>query len=115
MIVGNTLKFGYGDIAVIGDCMCQHITFRGFKPPGECGVDVPDGVEFFDDEVAISITYEDYKEFNNLLDQVKCKSITVFEFKNYIFDFSNYNEKSIGTLERASRRAMYLYFMCLAA
>lgn len=115
MIDGNILKFGHGDIAV-GYRVTGILTFQQFKPPEECGSYVSDNVEYTSEQIIINFTcYEEYLELSNKLKDVKSKNISTFEFKDYIFDFTNYNEKSVEVCERYLKRAMSWYLMCCAA
>ena len=115
MIYGNVLKFGYGDIAVGSDGLTQRISFQQFKPPAECGGNVPEDVEYIGEEVVLQISYEEYCEFSRYLKQVSDKKITNFIFKEYIFDFANFNEESIKACKKHLNSAMRYYFMCMAA
>lgn len=115
MINGNILKFGYGDIAVGSDGLTQRISFQQFKPPAECGGNVPEDVEYIGEEIVLQISYDEYHEFNKQLKSVLSKEISTFGFKGYIFDFTNYNEESIKACKQRSKSAMYSYFLCMAA
>lgn len=115
MINNNILKFGYGDIAVGVDELQQCMKFQQFKPPTECGKRVYADVEWIGDEIKIYLNWEEYLEFNKLLEGVRCKNISVFDFKDYIFDFTNYNEKSIQTCKKFAELSMKWYILCLAA
>ena len=115
MIDGNILKFGYGDIAVGSDGLTQRISFQQFKPPAECGGDVPEDVEYIGEEIVLQISYDEYREFNEQLKSVLSKEISTFDFKGHIFDFTNYNEESVKGCKKRSERAMYSYFLCMAA
>ena len=115
MINGNILKFGYGDICVRSDGLTQRISFQQFKPPAECGGNVPEDVEYIGEEVVLQISYEEYCEFNKQLKSVLSNSISTFSFKGYIFDFTNYNEESVKVCKKRSESAMYSYFLCMAA
>ena len=115
MINGNRLKFGYGDICVRSDGLTQRISFQQFKPPAECGGNVPEDVEYIGDKIILEFSYEDYCEFSNYLKQVSDKEITDFIFKGYIFDFANFNEESIKACKKHLNSAMRYYFMCMAA
>lgn len=115
MIDGNVLKFGYGDIAVGSDGLTQRISFQQFKPPAECCGSVPEDVERIGEEVVLQISYEEYCEFNKQLKSVLSKSISTFNFKGYVFDFTNYNEESVKACKKRSESAMYSYFLCMAA
>ena len=77
MINGNRLKFGYGDICVRSDGLTQRISFQQFKPPAECGGNVPEDVEYIGEEVVLQISYEEYCEFSRYLKQVSDKKITI--------------------------------------
>lgn len=115
MIDGNILKFGYGDIAVGSDGFAQIISFQQFKPPAECGCNVTEDVEYIGEEIALQISYDEYREFNEQLKSVLSKEISTFNFKGYIFDFTNYNEESVKVCKKRSEIAMYSYFLCMAA
>ena len=115
MINGNRLKFGYGDICVRSDGLTQRISFQQFKPPAECGGNVPEDVEYIGEEVILQISYEEYCEFNKQLKSVLSNSISTFSFKGYIFDFTNYNEESVNVCKKHSESAMYSYSLCMAA
>ena len=114
MIEGRVLKFGYGDIAVGYNAISQKITFQQFKPPTECGENVSPEVEFISDKIFIKISYDEYKQLSYLLSKVKNKEISKFYFKEYEFNFHNYNEKSIEVCLKNLNFAMQLYFMALA-
>lgn len=115
MIDGKRFKFGYGDISVGGDPDARKIFFQQFKPPAKCGDNVnPDGVEWIGEQIFIKIDYEDYVKLNQLLDDVKAREISEFTFKNYVFDFTNYNEKSVEVCKQKSRQAINLYLLALA-
>ena len=115
MINGNRLKFGYGDIVVSSDGLTQRMSFQQFKPPAECGGNVPEDVEFIGNEIILEFSYEDYCEFSKYLEQVSDKEITDFIFKGYIFDFANFNKESVNACKKHLNGAMQYYFMCIAA
>lgn len=115
MIEGNRIKFGYGDISVGANQINRTITFQQFKPAEKCGNEVPESVEFIGDEINLQINYADYIEFSNNLKLVQCKEIYEFSFKDYIFDFTNWNETSIKVCNDKALHAMSLYILCLAA
>ena len=115
MINGNRLKFGYGDICVKSDALTQRISFQQFKPPTECGCNVPEDVKFIGNEIILEFSYEDYCEFSKKLEQVYNKETAEFIFKGYVFDFTNFNEESIKVCKKHLNGAMQYYFMCMAA
>ena len=114
MIDNNILKFGYGDISVGAFGLPPAITFQQFKPPAKVGSEVGEHVEFIGEKIVIKLNHEDYVELCDLLDQVKNKEILIFDFKDYIFDFTNYNIGSIEVVERHATNSMHWYFATLA-
>lgn len=115
MIIRNIFKFGYGDISVHSNGIEQVIRFREFKPPGECGECLlSKDIEYTSDEIILDISYEDYCELRQKIKYVLDKETFVFEFKGYIFDFSNYNEASVKVVSRNLENAMSGYFGLLA-
>lgn len=115
MIEEKRLKFGYGDICVGSDILTQRMSFQQFKPLAKCGDQVSNDVEYIGDEIVLEFSYEDYREFGENLKQVFNKETTEFLFKEYIFDFTNFNEESIKVCKKHLNNAMELYFMCMAA
>ena len=115
MIDGNILKFGYGDIVVGSNGLTQRISFQQSKPPAKCGDKVSEEVEYIGEEIVLRISYEEYREFNEQLKSVLSKEISTFDFKGYVFDFTNYNEESVKVCKKHSESAMYSYFLCMAA
>lgn len=99
MINENVLEFGYGDIAVGANPAFLLLTFQGIKPPHKCGARLNKCIEHIGyTGHPITISFESEKEcleFKELLTRVENKEIELFEFKSFIFDFSNYNEESI--------------------
>lgn len=115
MIEGNRLKFGYGDISVGSDKLTQRMSFQQFKPPKECGDRVLEDVEYIGNEIILEFSYEDYCDFSKNLKIVSNKETTEFIFKEYIFDFTNFNEESVKVCNKHLNNAMQCYFMCMAA
>ena len=102
MIEGNVIKFGYGDISVGADVFTSIIRFRQVLNPLECG-DTRYSMEldFTDNNVSIQINdFNEYYELSKSLNEVEKRNLLQFTFKDYIFDFSNYNEKSIIVVKR---------------
>lgn len=115
MIDGNRLKFGHGDIVVGSDGLTQRMSFQQFKPPANCGDRISGDVEYIGNKIVLEFSYEDYCEFSKKLEQVSDKEMTEFVFKDYVFDFTNFNEKSIEVCKKYLNSAMQYYFMCVAA
>ena len=114
MIIKNIIKFGYGDVAV--GYGIQEITFQQFKPPSECGTRLhSEDVEFVSEKIILDISYDDYIELRKYLKIVSNRIANEFTFKEYIFDFTNYNEESVNVCKKKLESAMYWYFLCCAA
>lgn len=115
MIEEKIFKFGYGDISVGGNPFTRQMNFQQFKPPAKIGNEViDDEVEFIGERILIEIAYEDYQKLSKLFDDVKSRKISKFTFKGYIFDFTNYNEKSVEVCKKKLNEAMSLYFLAMA-
>ena len=99
----NILYFGDGDILVnnsLGGLM-----FVNCKPPVEVGTELTEdlreklGVKYASDWITIPITtYEEAKYFEKLLDEIAEQKTHYFYFKDYQFNFSNWNPKSIESI-----------------
>lgn len=115
MIIGNILKFGYGDIDVSSNALSQRIGFQQFKPHAECGENLKgEEIEYIGNAIVFNLTYDIYCKFSEKLNCVLNKEITEFTFENYIFDFNKYNTRSIKTCIKALDYAMHWYFMARA-
>lgn len=115
MIDGNVLKFGYGDIAVGSSALSNIITFQQFKPVGKCGDKVSKNVEYIGEEIVIKISYNDHWEFIKPLNKVANNEISIFEFKGYIFDFTNRNIDSVIVCKEHIDNAMLTCLLAMAA
>ena len=115
MIEGNRLKFGYGDICVSAHSILGYMTFQQFVPPSNCGDKVEREVEFVGECIKIPVNCDGYDELSNWLYEVENHIIDSFEFKGYIFDFSNYNKESIRVCKKYAYRAISGYLLSLAA
>lgn len=94
----NIIHFGYGDIAV--SHMANTLSITPFKPPQEVGSEV--------NMAAVDITgptirfsFNSLKEIKTFKDSLNLINSTnhSFAFKDYIFDFTQYDEKSKMVLE----------------
>lgn len=99
----KTFYFGYGDIIVNNSTL--GLRFIECEPPVEVGTQLTKelkeelGVKFTSDWITIPIvTYEEAKYFGKLLDEVEEGITHYFYFKDYQFNFSNWNLKSIEVL-----------------
>ena len=114
MITENIIKFGSGDIGVgLG---CQIITFQQIKPPKQCGERFAfEDVEFVSHKISIEISdICEYAYLHSLLQQINDKEINSFEFKGYIFDFTEFNEQSVNVVKSKLDACMRLYMLALA-
>lgn len=99
MIKGKRLCFGYGDIGVGHNIFS--LIFQNMRPPQELGTEITDdiNVEYIGEEIRIRIIdFKEVAEFKELLEKVK--ETKTFKYKGYIFDFSNYHEKSIEVVKK---------------
>ena len=119
MIDGKILKFGYGDIAV--GHKFTNMQLIPFKPPVEIGSDCNDlfangDITPIGEVVMIRFnSFQDFAEFKDKLEGVRSATVSkVFEFKGYIFDFSNYNVKSVEVVD-SIRYAIYMKYLQCAA
>ena len=94
------IRFGRGDVQVGGTW--STITFTGFKPPIEIGTRITDEVikdknlEYITEPIRINFkTMEELMSFKKLVEEIDGKTNTYFKYRDYVFDFSNYNQKSI--------------------
>lgn len=100
----KTICFGYGNVQV-GHSIYS-LYFRGFKPPIEVGTMITEevikdnNIKWLTDKIYLD--FRDMQEiltFENLIKQVRDnggENFTQFKFKDFTFDFFNYNEKSIS-------------------
>lgn len=113
MIKGNVLYFGTGDIAVGSYSPTQLITFTNIKPPCKCGQTITDemanNIEFGE---KIIIELNDY-DLYNLFCTVN-ESNRVIKYREYTFDFTNYNKESIRVCKGHAKNALYMYQLALA-
>lgn len=114
MIEGNRLKFGYGDICVGSDELTQRMSFQQFKTPAKCGNRVQKYIEYIGDKIILQFSYEDYCVFSKNLEQISNKETIEFTFKEYVFDFTNFNEESVKVCRKHLNSAMQYYFMFMA-
>ena len=120
MIVGNRLKFGYGDIAV-GTNVFSCLTFKNFKPPEKVGTTLtPDliknnEIKFESEEVRITLDYIEARILQEKLKELQeDESLREFAYKGYLFDFSKYNTESIRVVEKHLQTLIFSYISLLA-
>ena len=115
MIKGNTLYFGYGDIAVGSNSWNYSpiVTFTNMKPPCKCGETITEKmkeeINFYEE---IKIEVEDY-ELYNLLCNVD-KDNRIINYKEYTFDFTNYNQERVRLCKEGVKNALLIHQLSLA-
>lgn len=121
MIKENRIIFGNGDVFV--NYTCYGLRFIYNSRPYEIGTSVKTSEISYNDEnktplVDIRINdFEDLHALKKLLESVKVSDIKTFEYDNHIFDFTNFNVKSVDVvinhLELLSH--YYLWLLPLSA
>lgn len=117
MIVGNALKFGYGDIAVRASSTCQQIRFAQIRDSKRCGEQIGDSRDLELVGRFIRLELQDLSEYGAFMALLHLvgKEINSFEFKGYVFDFSKFNYESVKVVERAANNAIYEYLVASAS
>jgi hypothetical protein len=101
MIDGNILKFGYGSILVSSNPSRNELEFIEIKPPVEIGSNPSEGS--FEKGKVVGFYYaSDLWTLIKRLETVDEINNTI-KFRGYIFDFTNYNDKSITVVLRGVR------------
>lgn len=115
------LYFGYGDIRV-SNKNSLGICFKEFVPPVEVGTVLTDefiyenGIEFTTDWQTLYLTnFKELCELEQLLKQVEMQDILKFTFKDFTFDFTNYNKKSVEIVLSNLAVVRNSLLMCYAA
>ena len=117
MIIGKHLRFGYGDISIGCNKASCSVEFYQIKDAKlECGdIVYSDEVTQVEPPVVLSFQdSEDYLHFQALLTRVCAGDLKWFKFHGLIFDFSNYNDKSVSVCQTKAMHAMYPYLIALA-
>lgn len=116
MIKDNILYFGYGDICVhTSPWLYNEIQFQEFKPPQEIGTKVDvDKVEWIGERIKLELNVDECVWWFNELQKVLDRQINAFEFKGYVFDFSNYNEDSVRVAVKHINR-VHTYLITIIA
>ena len=112
MIKGNKIKFGYGTILVSHNRFDNSITFQGAKPRSKSALICGQIANSYEAEpvgkkIVITLDAHIYKQFNELLRLAEWrKECRVFEFCDYVFDFSKFNQKSVDVCRSHAYEAM---------
>ena len=116
----KTFYFGYGDIIVNNSTL--GLRFIECEPPVEVGTVLSEklekelGVKFTSAWVTIPIKYyEEAVALEKLLDKVLADSSVIeFKFKDYKFNFSKWNPKSIESIKKHLEVVRSNLLMCCA-
>ena len=98
MIKGNRIIAGYGTLAVGGYSNTNMLTIRHIQPPKEIGSDILDEFETLG-VVSVPIDCKSYFELKRALEEVSAEQ-PIFNFGDWIFDFSQFNEKSVEVFRK---------------
>lgn len=110
MIKGNTIYFGYGDIAVVGTYN-GYLTLQWFEPPTEVGSSLTGKeINWLSEEIKLKVTFKDLMNTNNI-NKESGKQIII---DGYTFDFSNYNSKSVEVVRNHMQNALGIFQYGLA-
>jgi hypothetical protein len=113
MFIEKVIKFGYGDVLVHSNEFLKVLTLTYIEPPKEVGeiikndndYNILDRIQFqFDNDMII--LYEDLKHMN--------PKNTIVKFRDYTFDFTNFNEKSLEVVVRGVKRVINGFTLALA-
>ena len=95
MIIGNTIKFGYGDVVVRSCDIRGIIVFTNVKPPQSIGEKLSDKyLKSIEVGLEVTLTEDRPHELYELIRGVS-KESSIVEYKGWTFDFTNYNEESV--------------------
>lgn len=110
MIKGKVIKFGYGDVGVGSSKFGSFISLTNIKPPQKVGDALlkKDNIEY-GEQIKISIC--DYKLYE--LFKTVNENNRIIKYKEYTFDFSNYNSKSVDIcIENAHNAVNMMALAC---
>lgn len=113
MIKGNVIEFGYGDVLVGSNPMLDIFRVTSIKPPQEIGAVIDssedNGVEY-NETIIINVDYS--LDLYRIIKSVN-ENNRVVKYKEWIFDFTNYNQTSVDVVLKHAMHAVN--FMVLAA
>ena len=113
MIKDKTIYFGYGTVSV--GASGYTISFTTIKPPQEIGMKLLSSEEVQEVGTPINLTleYAEAEALKSLLDSIS-EINTSFVFKDYTFDFTNYNPKSVEVVKLCVKPILNNYLPLLA-
>lgn len=113
MINGKVIKFGYGDVLVGANSFFGTLSITEIEPPTEIGTSHDVQEEGITEIRRISFNFDTdmhdlMKKLNNL--RVLGSSVPelrTIQFRDYVFDFTNLNEKSVDVVRKFVEKALY--------
>ena len=113
MIRGDVMFFGYGDIAC--QATFQTLRYQEFLPPQKVGCNLTEvNVTYTGRYIEIHVTLDECRELKKKLMKVPETTNHVFEFKGTVYDFTNFNLKSVEAVLHAVDYVIASYLMCMA-
>lgn len=107
----KTIKFGYGDILVGVNRYIPRMSFTSIKPPVEVGTTVSYNDEDIEICGRVEILEYHIHDLYNLFCTVN-EDNKIVKYKDWTFDFTNYNEKSVEVVKKKAYQT--LYTLCCA-
>lgn len=101
MIKGNVIEFGYGDVVVGVNPIESCIIITNIKPPLECGTKFHKGEIDVEYGLSIKIYEDNIHDIYDIMRKVN-KDNRIVTYKDWTFDFSNYNEESVRVMREAA-------------
>jgi hypothetical protein len=113
MIDGSIIKFGFGDVLVGSDSINGVLTITEIEPPQQIGTTHNAIKEGLKEVRKVSFSYgTDFHELICDLNNLRAigrsvKELRIIQFREYTFDFTNYDEKSVDVVREFVKKAMY--------
>ena len=116
MIKDKTIYFGYGTVSV--GASGYTISFTTIKPPQEIGMEIKNKlsngeVQEIGTTINLTLEYAEAEALKSMLDSIS-ETNTSFVFKDYTFDFTNYNPKSVEVVKLCVKPILNNYLPLLA-
>ncbi|MCM3387281.1 hypothetical protein M3649_03930 [Ureibacillus chungkukjangi] len=100
MIKDKVITFGYGDV-LVGAISLSHVRLEYIKPNQEIGSKPNEDYEVVE-EIILPYRSDMNDFYEELL--IVSENNCILKYRDYIFDFSNYNEKSVNVVKKAFLR-----------
>lgn len=121
MIKDNRIIFGYGDIlvgsykphSIYMKNLSTSLVFYEIKPPKEIGKMPEEGSYDILNTLSFNLTTNDISILENIRNVLKTTNRHI-KFRDYILDFSNYNEESVKVVIEGFENALFINELGLA-